>query len=82
MKNKKQKNQEQKPQQLSNGISQRGKKVIFSGIFVLILGYFILTKTDPAGQNWASVLSPFLIVGGYVAVGIGILVPDKKASVE
>lgn len=57
-------------------LSRRGKKVIFSGIGVAVLGYIVLTFTDPAGQNWASVLSPFLILGGYIAIGIGILLPD------
>ena len=60
------------------GISKIGKKIIFSGIIVLILGYFILTKTDPMGQNWASIVSPFLILGGYIIVGLGIVFPDKE----
>lgn len=59
------------------GISKTGKKIIFGGIAVLILGYFILTKTDPAGQNWASQLSPFLILGGYIIIGVGIVFPNK-----
>jgi len=59
------------------GISKRGRRVIFSGIAVLIAGFFVLTKTDPAGQNLASMLSPFLILGGYLIIGIGIFVPDK-----
>ena len=65
-------------QQVSmQGISKLGKKIIFSGILVLIAGFYILTKTDSYGQNWASMLSPFLILGGYVIIGIGIIYPDK-----
>ena len=59
------------------GITVTGKKVILAGIIILILGFFILTKTDPEGQNWASVLSPFLIVGAYIIIAIGIILPDK-----
>lgn len=59
-----------------SGISKMGKKVIFSGILLLIAGFFILTKTDPQGQNWASILSPFLIVGAYITIAIGIILPD------
>jgi len=62
------------------GISKRGRKIIISGIGVLLLGFLVLTRTDPAGQNWASVLSPFLIIGGYVIIGIGIIVPDRPAA--
>jgi len=59
------------------GISRCGRKIIFSGIGVLIAGFFVLTKTDPSGQNLASILSPFLILGGYLIIGMGIFVPDK-----
>lgn len=74
---KKKKMQESQHQELI-GISKRGKKIIAGGIGVLILGFFILTKTDPAGQNWASIVSPFLILGGYAIIAIGIIFPDKN----
>lgn len=32
--------------------------------------------TDPMGQNWASNLSPFLILGGYALIGLGIVLKD------
>lgn len=59
------------------GISRRGKRIIAAGVGVVIVGFFILSKTDPAGQNWASVVSPFLILGGYATIAIGIIFPDK-----
>lgn len=74
---KKQKTPDSRHQELI-GISKRGKKIIAAGIGVLILGFFILTKTDPAGQNWASIISPFLILGGYAIIAIGIVFPDKN----
>lgn len=79
MKNKKIKYQNlQKNQTNFSGISKRGKLIIFLGIIVAISGYFVLSLTDPEGQNWASKLSPFLILGGYSFVGIGIITPDKQ----
>ncbi|MEW6042276.1 MAG: hypothetical protein AB1633_12230 [Elusimicrobiota bacterium] len=63
---------------VSGSISTRGKKVIGLGIIILAIGFFILSKTDPQGQNWASILSPFLIVIAYVLIGLGIVLPDKK----
>ncbi|OGS19871.1 MAG: hypothetical protein A3J83_07450 [Elusimicrobia bacterium RIFOXYA2_FULL_40_6] len=78
-----QKQQQVKPKQVirqeqSSGISKMGKRVIFSGIFSLLVGFFILTKTDPQGQNWASILSPFLIVGSYIAIAAGIIIPEPS----
>ena len=63
-----------------DGISKRGKKVIGIGILLLILGFLVLTKTDPQGQNFASIISPFLIIGGYITIAIGIILPDKKVA--
>ena len=60
------------------GISKRGWKIIGIGIGTAALGFYILTFTDPAGQNWASNLSPFIILGGYAVIAIGIVFPDKK----
>lgn len=58
-------------------ISRRGWKVIGIGVAIAALGYLVLCLTDPRGQNLASTLSPFLILGGYVAIGAGILVRDR-----
>ena len=80
MKNKKNKSVSAAPKPAIIGISKVGRKVICAGCLVLIAGYFILTKTDPAGQNWASVLSPFLILGGYTLIGIGIIVPERAQT--
>jgi len=62
------------------GISRTGKKVIVSGIALLFIGFFVLTKTDPSGSNLASMVSPFLILAGYVVIGIGIIFPEKKSA--
>ncbi|MBN1823165.1 MAG: hypothetical protein JW803_02475 [Endomicrobiales bacterium] len=81
MSKKTEKRGQQKTEQDERGISATGKKVIAAGILVAVAGYFVLTKTDPAGQNWASTLSPFLILGGYVLIGAGIIVPEKPADI-
>lgn len=67
----------QKPK---DGISKRGRMVIGTGILILIAGFLVLTRTDPQGQNWASVVSPFLIIGGYITIAIGIILPDPIKS--
>ena len=60
-------------------ISSRGKTVIGLGIGVLALGFFVLTLTDRMGRNWASNLAPFLILGGYAVIGLGIFLPERAA---
>lgn len=59
-----------------SGISKRGWKVIAAGAATAVVGYIVLSFTDPAGQNWASNLCPFLILGGYATIGVGIMTPD------
>ena len=61
------------PAQDAGGISAKGWKVIGIGAGVVTLGFIVLCLTDPAGQNWASTLSPFLILGGYGTIAAGIL---------
>jgi hypothetical protein len=69
---------ETNPDAARDGISKNGKKVIGAGIFMLLIGFLILTKTDPSGKNWASIVSPFLIVGGYIVIAAGIMLPERK----
>ena len=57
-------------------LSKRGWKIVGAGIGVVILGFITLTFTDPRGQNFASTLSPFLIIGGYALIGVGIITKD------
>ncbi len=48
------------------------------GIGILIIGYVVLSLADPMGSNWASHLSPFLILGGYTTIGVALLVKDRS----
>ena len=63
-------------------ISGRGKKTIGIGLGILVIGFIVLSLTDPMGRNWASTLSPFLILGGYGVIGIGIFLPEKPLTSE
>ncbi|OGS18337.1 MAG: hypothetical protein A2219_08615 [Elusimicrobia bacterium RIFOXYA2_FULL_50_26] len=67
-------------QEKIEGISKTGKKIILSGIALLFIGFFVLTKTDPSGSNLASMVSPFLILAGYAVIGAGIIFPEKKSA--
>jgi hypothetical protein len=61
-------------------LSRRGKKVIAAGVVAVVVGFWIVTFTDPAGRNWASNLCPFVILGGYALIGVGIVTPDPEES--
>jgi hypothetical protein len=43
------------------------------GTASIVIGLFLLTLTNPEGNNWASILSPLMIIGGYVVVIVGLL---------
>ena len=58
-------------------ITSLGKKVIGVGVAILVLGFIVLSRTDSLGRNWASTLSPFLILGGYLVIAIGIFLPEN-----
>jgi hypothetical protein len=59
--------------------SRRGLMVLLAGVCAVAVGFFLVTLTDPAGQNWASNLCPFVILGGYALIGVGIVWRDDAA---
>jgi hypothetical protein len=61
------------PAPASWSLSPRGWKIGLSGALLVLVGYGVLSLTDPAGQNWASTLSPFLLIGGYALIGLALL---------
>jgi len=61
-------------------ISKRGKKTILTGIAIVIVGFIILASADPEGKNLPSLISPFIIISGYITIGIGIILPDKNKT--
>ncbi len=52
------------------------KNVIFFciGFVLLVAGFFVLTFTDSRGQNWASILSPIMLLGAYIIMGISMII--------
>lgn len=66
--------------QITSAISKKGWRIIGVGVGIVALGFLVLSFTDPQGQNFASHLSPFLILGGYAVIGFGILAKDTPIS--
>ena len=46
-----------------------------AGGAVVLLGFAVLSRADALGRNWAASLAPFLILGGYAAIGAGLFLP-------
>jgi hypothetical protein len=61
-------------------LSPRGKALVMAGGIVAVLGYLVLSRADALGRNWAASLSPFLILGGYAAIGVGLFLPPAPPS--
>ena len=61
----------------SEALSSRGKTLVKAGGIVVLLGFVVLSRADSIGRNWASSLSPFLILGGYAAIGVGLFLPPS-----
>ena len=64
----------------ADGITPLGKRIIGMGVAVIIAGFIVLSRADAMGGNWAANLSPFLILGGYILVGLGIFAPAQSSS--
>ncbi|MDE2142693.1 MAG: hypothetical protein KGJ84_09810 [Elusimicrobia bacterium] len=59
----------------SENFSSRGKALIAAGGVSVLLGFAVLSRADALGRNWAAALAPFLLLGGYAAIGVGLFLP-------
>lgn len=59
----------------SENLSSEGKTLVGVGGALVLLGFAVLSRADSLGRNWAASLSPFLILGGYAAIGVGLFLP-------
>ncbi len=59
------------------GIGKKGRMILVSALVLISAGYVLLNKTDPAGGNIYAVLSPLLLVAGYLLVPAALTSKDK-----
>ncbi|MEK7287509.1 MAG: hypothetical protein AAB091_02970 [Elusimicrobiota bacterium] len=45
---------------------------VMAGILLVIAGFIVLSRADPAARNWAGTICPFLILGGYAVIGVAL----------
>lgn len=60
------------------GLSPRGKQLSGAGIALVVIGFVVLSRADALARNWAGVLAPFLILGGYACLGVGLFLPPAE----
>lgn len=60
-----------------DSLSSTGLKTMAAGVVLVAVGFMVLSRADSMGRNWASTVSPFLILGGYAVVGWGIFRDDS-----
>jgi hypothetical protein len=63
----------------SEALSSRGKALVLAGGACVLLGFAVLSRADSMGRNWAATVSPFLLLGGYAAIGVGLFLPPDPA---
>jgi hypothetical protein len=60
-------------------LSSQGRTLIWAGGISVLLGFLVLSRADSLGRNWAATAAPFLLLGGYAAIGIGLFLPPDAA---
>lgn len=56
-------------------LSSRGKKIAAAGGALVIAGFVLLSFADSKARNLPGLISPFLLIGGYAAIGAGLFLP-------
>lgn len=59
----------------SEPLSAAGQRLIWAGGALVIAGFVLLSFADALGRNLPALVSPFLLIGGYAAIGVGLFLP-------
>lgn len=65
----------------SAALPPRGKALAAAGGALVLLGFLVLSRADALARNWAGQLAPFLILGGYFVIGVGLFLPPPEPPV-
>ncbi len=64
----------------SEALSPRGKMIAGVGGVLVVCGFIVLSFADSLGRNLAAQISPFLLISGYAAIGLGLFLPPAPPS--
>lgn len=65
----------------SESLNPRGKALAAAGGVLVVLGFIVLSRADALARNWAGHLAPFLVLGGYAVLGLGLFLPPPEPPV-
>ena len=61
-------------------LSPQGKLIVGAGGALVVAGFVLLSFADSLGRNLPALVSPFLLIGGYAAIGAGLFLPPAPPS--
>lgn len=61
-------------------LSAGGKRLVWAGGGLVVAGFVLLSFADALGRNLPALVSPFLLIGGYAAIGVGLFLPPVPPS--
>lgn len=64
----------------TEGLSSQGKLLAGAGGALVVAGFVLLSFADPLGRNLPAAVSPFLLIAGYAAIGLGLFLPPVPPS--
>ena len=64
----------------TEALSSQGKVLAGAGGALVIAGFVLLSFADAMGRNLPALISPFLLIGGYAAIGVGLFLPPEKTT--
>ncbi|MFH1416624.1 MAG: hypothetical protein ABIH89_11135 [Elusimicrobiota bacterium] len=74
------KNKETKTQSAPAKLTEKDKLpsiLIGTGIGLLIVGFFVLSRANRMADNWAGFAAPFLLVSGWIIIAVGLWKGEK-----
>jgi hypothetical protein len=64
----------------SERLSPQGKLLAGVGGALVVVGFILLSFADAQGRNLYAMVSPFFLIGGYAAIGVGLFLPPAPPS--
>ena len=64
----------------TEALSPRGKLLAGAGGVLVVAGFVLLSFADALGRNLPALVSPFLLIGGYAAIGAGLFLPPAPPA--
>ncbi len=64
----------------TEALSPRARLIVGVGGALVVAGFVVLSFADALGRNLPAMVSPFLLIGGYAAIGAGLFLPPASPS--